>query len=230
MNDYNEINQFMPLRDLVFMTLRREILRGELEPGERLMEIALANRLGVSRTPVREAIRMLENEGLVVMRPRRGAQVARITRQELNDVLEIRTSLECLAIERACERMDEEDLEASRRAGLHFAELVSSGSDDLTALAEADVAFHDAIFEGTKNRRLLQILGNLREQMYRFRIEYLKDPSVRRTLVMEHREIYYAVRDKDVARARLLTREHIERQKAEIGRTILEAEEASDDK
>ena len=95
-----EINEFLPLREVVFLTLRKAILKGELQPGERLMEIALANRLGVSRTPVREAIRMLEHEGLVVMKPRRGAQVAKITEQELNDVLEVRKSLEMLAANR----------------------------------------------------------------------------------------------------------------------------------
>ena len=72
MGNDNEINEFMPLREVVFLTLRKSILKGELQPGERLMEIQLANKLGVSRTPIREAIRMLEHEGLVVMKPRRG--------------------------------------------------------------------------------------------------------------------------------------------------------------
>ena len=102
--------EYMPLREVVFMTLRRQILKGELKPGERLMEINLANRLGVSRTPVREAIRKLEHEGLVEMVPRRGAHVAEITRQELNDVLEIRRSLETLAISRVCGTLTEENL------------------------------------------------------------------------------------------------------------------------
>ena len=74
--------QYMPLRDVVFHTLRRGIMQGDLKPGERLMEIKLANRLGVSRTPIREAIRMLELEGLVVMIPRKGAQVAEITEKD----------------------------------------------------------------------------------------------------------------------------------------------------
>ena len=77
MEDY----QFLPLRDVVFNTLRQSILRGELKPGERLMEIQLANQLGVSRTPIREAIRMLELEGLVIMIPRKGAQVAKSRRR-----------------------------------------------------------------------------------------------------------------------------------------------------
>ena len=78
----------------MFRTLRQAILRGELKPGERLMEIRLANQLGVSRTPIREAIRMLELDGLVIMVPRKGAQVAQITEKDLNDVLEVRLGLE----------------------------------------------------------------------------------------------------------------------------------------
>ena len=83
-----EMNEYLPLRDVVFNTLRQAILRGELKPGERLMEIALSQRLGVSRTPVREAIRMLEQEGLVIMIPRKGAQVAEISEKDLKDVLD----------------------------------------------------------------------------------------------------------------------------------------------
>ena len=92
----NIINNYLPLRDVVFYTLRQAILKGELKPGERLMEMQLANQLGVSRTPIREAIRKLELEGLVLMIPRRGAVVAKITEKDLRDVLEVRTSLEKL--------------------------------------------------------------------------------------------------------------------------------------
>ena len=74
-----DVNEYLPLRDVVFNTLRQAILTGEMEPGERLMEIQLANKLGVSRTPIREAIRKLELEGLVIMIPRKGAEVAHIT-------------------------------------------------------------------------------------------------------------------------------------------------------
>ena len=83
-----QMNEYLPLRDVVFQTLRQAILRGELKPGERLMEIHLAQKLGVSRTPVREAIRKLELEGLVLMIPRKGAVVAEITVSDLEDVLE----------------------------------------------------------------------------------------------------------------------------------------------
>ena len=100
-----DVDEYMPLRDVVFKTLRQAILRGELQPGERLMEIALSKKLGVSRTPIREAIRMLELEGLVLMIPRKGAEVAGITEKSLRDTLEVRRALEELAIELSCTKM-----------------------------------------------------------------------------------------------------------------------------
>ena len=84
--------QDMPLRDVVFHTLRKSILRGHLKPDERLMEIKLSEELGVSRTPIREAIRMLQLEGLVVNVPRKGTTVAKITEKDLKEVLELRES------------------------------------------------------------------------------------------------------------------------------------------
>ena len=181
------MNEYLPLRDVVFNTLRVAILHGELLPGERLMEITLANRLGVSRTPVREAIRKLELEGLVIMVPRKGAQ-----------------------------------LEQIREAALEFEQVMES--DDITALAQADVKFHELIYEATKNRRLIQIINNLREQMYRYRIEYLKDGNARRTLVKEHREIYEALKERDYKKANDCMRDHIENQQKAIIKSLHQSE------
>ena len=219
-NFHVDMNEFLPLRDVVYNTLRKAILRGEFQPGERLMEIMLANKLGVSRTPVREAMRQLENEGLVIMIPRKGAQVAKITRQELNDVLEVRKSLEILAVEKACERMTPEQEAALAEAEELFNSLI--GTDDITAIAEADVAFHDVIYQATGNRRLIQILNNLREQMYRFRVEHLKNKAGRLKLTEEHRAIVEAVLAKDAEAASRLTAEHIDNQKIAIDRNIEE--------
>ena len=113
-------DEYLPLRDVVFNTLRQEILTGKLKPGERLMEIHLANKLGVSRTPIREAIRKLELEGLVIMIPRRGAEVAQITLKSLQDVMEVRRALDVLAIELACERMGQEELDSLYQACENF--------------------------------------------------------------------------------------------------------------
>ena len=193
------INEYLPLRDVVFYTLRQAILKGELEPGERLMEMQLAEQLGVSRTPIREAIRKLELEGLVLMIPRRGAIVAKITEKDLRDVLEVRSSLERLSTELACERMKEDTIVELRKAQEAFKEALDG--DDITLQAQRDVEFHDVIYKATGNLRLIQMLNNLREQMYRYRLEYLKYDLAHLTLIEEHEAIIEALskRDKDTA-------------------------------
>ena len=163
------MNEYLPLRDVVFNTLRRAILRGELKPGERLMEIQLANKLGVSRTPIREAIRKLELEGLVLMIPRKGAEVEEITEKNLRDVLEVRCALEELAVQLACDRIERNRIRELHAAAAQFRDILDS--DDITQIAAADEAFHDVIFKATGNERLIQLLNNLREQMYRYRSE-----------------------------------------------------------
>ena len=210
--------QYMPLRDVVFHTLRRGIMQGDLKPGERLMEIKLANRLGVSRTPIREAIRMLELEGLVVMIPRKGAQVAEITEKDLKDVLEVRMGLEELAVKFACQRITEEQLDNLYHASRKFEEAVKR--EDLTELAQADVDFHDLIYKATGNERLVQLLNNIREQMYRYRVEYLKDEDIRGSLVQEHDTLLEKLSQRDLEGAKQVTQSHIERQQAYILETI----------
>ncbi|MGN0244329.1 MAG: GntR family transcriptional regulator [Lachnospiraceae bacterium] len=208
------MNEYLPLRDVVFNTLRQAILTGELKPGERLMEIHLADRLGVSRTPIREAIRKLELEGLVVMIPRKGAQVARITEKNLKDVLEVRRALDMLAVRLACSRMDDEYKKQLREACDEFARVVkNNNTKDIT---EADVSFHDIINKATGNDRLIQLVNNLAEQMYRYRLEYIKDAAYHNRLVAEHEEIYSAIMDGDEERAAKAVVLHIDNQEETI--------------
>lgn len=208
------IDNYLPLRDVVFITLREAILKGELEPGERLMEIALAQQLGVSRTPIREAIRKLELEGLVLMAPRKGAVVAEITRKDLKDVLEVREHLEELAVQLACQKATQEDIKHMRQ--LHQEFIDSLSQKDLTIIAEVDVRFHDAIYATTDNKRLIQILNNLREQMYRYRLEYIKDAEKRNTIVEEHERIIEAIENKDIESAKANMKTHIDNQELAI--------------
>lgn len=212
------MDEYLPLRDVVFQTLREAILRGELKPGERLMEIALAERLGVSRTPIREAIRKLELEGLVIMIPRRGAQVAKITEKDLTDVLEVRIGLENMVIEKACHLMTPEQLNRLEEAERDFEKAMADG--DLKKLAIADEQFHNLIYEACDNRRLLQMLSNLREQLYRYRIEYMKDEDTRNLLVEEHRDIYEAISMRDIERAKAHAFVHVDNQRKAILRSI----------
>ena len=190
------MNEYLPLRDVVFNPLRQAILKGELEPGERLMEIQLADRLGVSRTPIREAIRKLELEGLVLMIPRKGAEVAKISEKSLRDVLEVRRSLEELAIELACQRMTESDIKELEEAQEAFR--VAIHSADAMTIAETDEHYHDIIYNGTGNNRLVQIL------------------------VVEHDYILKAIRSRHVAEAKKAIREHIDNQEITVSRNIKE--------
>lgn len=216
------MNEYLPLRDVVFNTLRQAILKGELEPGERLMEIQLADRLGVSRTPIREAIRKLELEGLVLMIPRKGAEVAKISEKSLRDVLEVRRSLEELAIELACQRMSDEEILQLEESQMAFRQAVEKG--DAMTIAESDESYHDIIYYGTGNTRLVQILNNLREQMYRYRLEYIKDADKRQILLLEHENILKAIQSRQVAKAKEAMREHIDNQEITVSRNIKEKE------
>lgn len=214
------MNEYLPLRDVVFNTLRQAILKGELAPGERLMEIQLAERLGVSRTPIREAIRKLELEGLVKMVPRKGAEVAKISEKNLNDVLEVRRALEELAVELACQRLAVEDIAKLKEQNAKMAEQMDNA--DSTLMAQADEEFHDIIYYGTGNDRLVQMLNNLREQMYRYRLEYIKDRSSRANLIREHDAIIAAMESRDVVQAKSVMYKHIENQAVTVSKKIKE--------
>ena len=224
-NNFN-INEdaFLPLRDVVFKTLRQSILTGELKPGERLMEIHLADKLGVSRTPIREAIRQLELEGLVVMLPRRGAQVAHITEKSMSDVLEVRLALDELSVKLACERITDEEIVRLREACLDFEKAVDSA--DIRNITSADVAFHDIIFAASRNMRLIQMMNNLAEQMYRYRFEYIKDDSGWQSLITEHRMITDAIAMRDPELSARAIHVHIKNQENSIIRTIRREEKS----
>lgn len=222
MNEFGKQNEneYLPLRDVVFNTLRQSILTGELKPGERLMEIHLADKLGVSRTPIREAIRKLELEGLVTMIPRRGAEVAQITEKNLREVLEVRRALDALAVELACERISGEDLQRLKQACDHFEEETKRGNAN--QVARADVAFHDIILAASGNDKLVQMIGNFSQQMYRYRLEYVKDESHYEQLIAEHRRIYEAIRDQDPENGANAIKLHIDNQEKAVIRMIAE--------
>ena len=213
-----EMDEYLPLRDVVFKTLRQGLLTGELKPGERLMEIHLANKLGVSRTPIREAIRKLELEGLVTMIPRRGAEVAQITEKSMKDVLEVRKVLDNLSVELACERITEEEKEQLKNACVDFEEAVKTG--DFAMIAKTDVAFHDIIVAATRNIRLSQMVNNLAEQMYRYRFEYIKDSTQHARLVQEHEEICKGIVEGDKEKALSAIEAHIDNQEIAVLKQI----------
>ena len=219
--------EYLPLREVVFKTLRNAIIRGELKPGERLMDEKLASSLEVSRTPVREAIRMLELEGLVVMIPRKGAEVARITVSDLQEALEVRMAIEDLSVRLASLRIDEDGKKRLIKAKEAF-DAALAGKKVETIVAK-DEAFHDVIFSATQNRRLVNLAHNLREQVYRYRFEYVKDFSSHDKLSREHARITEAILEGDVVKAQQAMRGHIADQLQRIMDMIQEEEEQEND-
>ncbi len=216
------MNAYLPLRDVVFHTLREAILKGDLKPGERLMELQLAAKLGVSRTPIREAIRMLEQEGLAVTIPRKGAEVAKMTEKDMQDVLQVREALDELAASIACEKISEEELGGLRRTMHEFEEYTKT--KDLKRIAEADVRFHDIIYQATGNPKLVNMLNNLREQMYRYRVEYLKEEKNYPVLIREHCQIVEGLSEKNKEKVTEAMHKHVENQVAAVKEIIREQE------
>ncbi len=203
-----KLDSYKPLREVVAETLREAIVSGTLKPGERLMEIQLAEELGVSRTPVREAIRKLELEGFVVMIPRRGTYVADLSIKDINEVFEIRTALDVLAAGLAVERITEDELEQLERLLVEIGELIEE--DDADKIVESDSQFHDILYRASRNDRLVGIINNLREQFTRFRSISIQYPGRMQKSVEEHRRLVEAIASRDTDLAQQLAREHME--------------------
>jgi DNA-binding GntR family transcriptional regulator len=202
------LDSYKPLRELVLEAIREAIISGILKPRERLMEIQLAEELGVSRTPIREALRKLELEGFIVMVPRKGAYVADLTFKDIADVFEIRAALEGLAAGLAAERITDDELENMERLLVEKAEAIAE--NDIDKLVNADTKFHDALYRGSRNERLTNIISNLREQIQRFRTTSLSYPGRSKQSLEEHRSIVEAIQSRDPQKARQAAQDHIE--------------------
>lgn len=200
------LDGYKPLRDIVFESLREAIMGGALKPGERLMETQLAEELGVSRTPVREAIRKLELEKFVVMIPRKGAYVAGVSLKDISEVFEIRSALEGLAANLAAERITDDELEQMERVLFYRSD---DEAVDLEQLVKSDTDFHALVYQASRNERLIHILANLREQIQRFRATSLAVPGRMKLAVDEHRMIVEALRNHNSEEAQALAIAHI---------------------
>ena len=215
-----KLDSYQPLREVVCETLRDAIRKGTLKPGERLMEIQLAEELGVSRTPVREAIRKLELEGYVIMMPRRGTYVANLSIRDVNEVFEIRTSLDSLASGLAAERITDEELERLQRLLVAIGGYIEA--NDMEKIVETDTEFHDLLYQASRNSRLVGIIFNLREQLTRFRSTSMAFPGRLKATLEEHRRIVDAIAQGDVAEAQAAAEYHMEKSE----QTLLQSMEA----
>lgn len=202
------LDSYKPLRELVCENIRQAIIDGTFSPGERLMEIQLADEMGVSRTPVREAIRKLELEGFVVMIPRRGTYVADISIKDITEIYEIRSCLDELAAGLAAERITVEELSVLNNYLMEIRQHVAN--DDIEKVIEVDTAFHDVLYTASRNGRLVSIINNLREQLTIIRGRSMSHPGRLIETMDEHRNLVDAIAAGDVERAKHAARVHIE--------------------
>lgn len=204
----DNIKNYRPLGNIVYDSLKESILNGSLKPGERLMESKIAEELGVSRTPVREAIRRLEKEKYVKMVPRKGAYVEDLTMEDILEVLEIRIVLEGLAAELAAKNISEEDKDKMK----NNIEKFDSASDklDRKELVILDEKFHKLIYTASGNSKLKDIVKELQDQFQRFRLSYFNEFNDYMNLKDSHTKLYKAIIEGDHKNAKKYAINHIE--------------------
>ncbi len=187
--------------------LREEILSGRLAPGTELQEAALADSLGVSRGPIRESIGRLAAEGLVTVRPRRGAVVRALSTEEFVEAYQVREALELMAVRLAVPKLTDDDVAALRR--LIDSMRACAERDDVPGFFEANAAFHERFFDVAGNRMLRELYRQLRDQIDRHRLRSLELRGTLKRSVAEHEAIVRAARAGDVGKAVHLMQEHI---------------------
>ena len=196
-----------PLRVLVYDEIKMRILKGEIAPGQRLMEVETAEELGVSRTPVREAIKKLEREGLVVIEPRKGTYAAKISAEDLIEILEVRESLEALAASYAAKRMKAAQKDKLKNAAQRYEKAVSDGK--MQMIIKYDTEFHRLLVEGSENKTLISLIEDLQELLLRFRYLYYDNQTRADKNTEEHKRIVDAVMAGDEKKAHDATHQHI---------------------
>jgi DNA-binding GntR family transcriptional regulator len=209
------------LADWAYGEIRRYIVEGVLPPGTRLIEKKLTTSLGISRTPLREALRRLEQEGLIERHVGGGLSVTALTLDEIKEILGIRAVLEghCAAL--AAGRISAQDLAALFRTHEDAADAIRN--NDLRALNEANTRLHDGINAASGSRRCVVMVNGIREAVLRYRSEALNDEAARTRSFEEHLEILTAIKEHDSERAEKLMRAHI----GEVARHLMATRRAN---
>lgn len=196
------------LAEQVYASTKKAIVEGDLLPGERLKELELAESLGASRTPVREALSRLEQEGLLSALPSGGLTVVQHSEAEVREIFSLIRLLEGYAARLAAERATPAELD-KLDALCQLSEQVDPGEAD--RLIDLNRRFHEQMIEASGHRRLKGILGTLRSAMQPYRLMSLESPEARAMVVRDHREMVRALREKDLERLVRLINEHMGR-------------------
>lgn len=195
------------LRSRVFTQLQNDILNGVYEPGESLIETKLSEELGVSRTPIREALRQLELEGLVQSVPNKGVTVKGVSAQDIRDIYTIRMLIEGLAARWATEKITPHEL-AELKEAVELEEFYTIKNDN-SHLLQFDTRFHDIIFKASKSKPLMHTLSTFHHYVQKARQTSMSSPKRAIEVLEEHKAILQAITDKDADKAERLTTEHV---------------------
>jgi DNA-binding GntR family transcriptional regulator len=187
--------------------IRAAILDGRLEPGRRLKEEELARELGISRTPVREALLVLQTEGLLESAPNRGATVRSYEAEDLDDLYQLRAVLEGFAARRAALRISEDGIERLRESCERF--VVLRDGDDIADLVEENLFFHTTILEAAGSERLAQMVRKVIEVPLVYRSYFWYSPEQKLISEHYHRQLTSAFAARDAERAELVMKEHV---------------------
>ena len=193
----------------VFEHLKSAIVRGEVAPGDRLVESRLASALDISRTPVREAMHKLEREGLLRKLPKGGFTVVNLSREEIEETFGIRCVLESYAARLAAANSSEEELLPLEEKIREFQKCLDQGL--LEDLPRINTQFHSLLYALSKSPRLIKMINDLTDQISRFRKILLKTDTWAETSNQDHRKMLEAIRKRDPNRVERVVREHIER-------------------
>ncbi len=195
------------LRNKVFSQIQNDILNGHYEPGESLIEKKLSDELGVSRTPIREALRQLELEGLVSSIPNKGVIVKGVSTQDIRDIYSIRMLIEGLAVRWATEKITEREI-AELKEAVELEEFYTAKNDN-SHLLKFDTRFHDIIYKACKSRMLMHTLSTFHHYVQKAREVSMSSPERAREVLVEHKAILQAIYDRNADKAEQLTIEHI---------------------
>lgn len=208
MRNLLKIEGYELLSQKVYRILKTEIVKRYLKPGTKLLEVKIAKQMGVSRTPIREAIRELAAEGFVKIIPNQGVIVSIASIEDTQEVLQIRSVLEGLAARLATKVINGEEIKELEK----YIEQMEyyANKDNALAFSKIDVEFHELILNICGNNRLIQIRKNLSDQAHRYRIRSLSIPGRLKHSLKEHQEIVKALKRKDSEQAGRLSQKHIE--------------------
>jgi DNA-binding GntR family transcriptional regulator len=216
-----QLASFGSLSQKVYTQIQNDILNGVYKAGDSLVETKLSEELDVSRTPVREALRQLEQEGLVEATPNRGVVVKGITAQDIEDIYTIRMLIEGLAARWAAEKMTEEELKDLKET-VELEEFYTL-KNDTEQLLQFDSRFHDIIYRATKSMPLMHTLSTFHHYVQRARIVSIKSPGRAKLALEEHKAIYEAIKERDAEKAERLATEHVRNARLNLSSELRQA-------